>query len=96
MTALAATSAGDLVVAGDGELALVPVAASRAVADPATVAEFLASTTEIPDDGLPEDHAVRTDGVGTWRPDELATITKTAPSDPRWLQFRAEDNARRY
>ncbi|WP_406638621.1 hypothetical protein [Amycolatopsis sp. WGS_07] len=69
VTALAATSAGDLVVAGDGELALVPVPAPRTVADPATVAEFLASTTEIPDDGLPEDHIVYTDGVRTWHPE---------------------------
>ncbi|WP_337824037.1 hypothetical protein [Amycolatopsis sp. A1MSW2902] len=95
VTALVATSNGDLVVAGDGELALVPVPSPRTVADPATVAEFLASTKEIPDDGLTEDHVVHTDGVGTWRPEELATITKTAPGDPHWLRLLAEGNARR-
>ncbi|ATY14854.1 WD40 repeat domain-containing protein [Amycolatopsis sp. AA4] len=96
VTSLAATSSGDLVVAGDAELALVPVTASHTVADPVTVAEFLARTKEIPDEGLTEDHVVHTDGIGTWRPEDLATITKTARSDPKWLQFLAEDNARRY
>ncbi|WP_370934029.1 hypothetical protein [Amycolatopsis sp. cg13] len=86
----------DLVVAGDDELALVPVPGPRTVADPATVTEFLSSTKEIPDEGLTEEHVVHTDGIRTWRPEELATITKTAPSDPKWLQFLAEDNARRY
>ncbi|MET9262986.1 hypothetical protein [Amycolatopsis sp. NPDC004079] len=85
---------GDLVVAGDCELALVPVPSPRTVADPATVAEFLAGTMEIPDEGLLDDHVVHTDGVGTWRPEELATITKAAPGDPQWLRFLAEDNAR--
>ncbi|WP_409462480.1 hypothetical protein [Amycolatopsis sp. GA6-003] len=95
VTALAATSNGDLVVAGDGELALVPIPGPRTVADPATVAEFLVGTKEIPDDVLPEDHAVLTDGTGTWRQEDLATITKTAPGDPHWLRIRAQVNARR-
>ncbi|SFQ21798.1 PD40 domain-containing protein [Amycolatopsis rubida] len=95
VTALAATSSGDLVVAGDGELALVPVPGPRTVADPATVAEFLASTAEIPGDGLPEDHVVHTDGISTWGQEDLATITEAAPGDPHWLQTRAWLNARR-
>lgn len=96
VTSLASTSSGDLVVAGDCELALVPVPSPRTVADPATVAEFLASTKEIPDEGLTEDHVVHTDGVGTWRPEELATITKTSPGDPHWLRSRAWTNVHRY
>ncbi|MBB1152556.1 hypothetical protein [Amycolatopsis dendrobii] len=82
-------------VAEDDELALVPVPGSRTAADPATVAEFLSSTTEIPDDGLLDDHVVHTNSIRTWRPEDLATITKTSPGDPMWLQFLAEDNARR-
>lgn len=93
VSALSATSTGDLLVASRGELALVPV--PTAVADPATVAGFLASTTEIPDDADLHDHLVRTDGVRTWRPGDLDEETEATPDDPTWLQLQAALNARR-
>ncbi|WP_409184954.1 hypothetical protein F9C11_12115 [Amycolatopsis sp. VS8301801F10] len=93
ISALATTSTGDLLVATGGELALAPV--PTAAADPAIVADFLASTTEIPDDAEPRDHLVQTDGVRTWRSGDLDEVTEATPSDPTWLQLQAVLNARR-
>ncbi|WP_051790974.1 hypothetical protein [Amycolatopsis jejuensis] len=88
ITALATTSAGALIVASGSELALIPMAATAP--DPATVADFLARTTEVPD----ETHLVLTDGVRTWDPDDLAATTEASPHDPTWLQLQAAINAR--
>lgn len=93
VTAVAAASTGELVVAASSELALVPMPV--AVANPGTVADFLSSTTEIPDDAEPADHFVRTDGVRTWRSGDLSGVTEASPSDPTWLQLQAALNARR-
>lgn len=104
VTALAATAAGDLVVAGgQGELALlsVPVGAAPTRTPDgdtmrAAVAAFLDGTSEVPDDdddhrGLWK-HLVMTDGTRTWGPGDLADVTTATTADPTWLQLQAAIN----
>jgi WD40 repeat protein len=98
VTALAATASGDLIVAtGGGDLALVSVTAGHLTA-PAPdalrgqVAAFLASTSVVPDDRALSAHLVVTDGVRTWEPDDLATITTATEADPGWLWMTVFSN----
>jgi hypothetical protein len=97
-TGLATTPSGDLIVAtGGGDLALVSVTAGHPAA-PAPdapqgqVAAFLASTSVVPDDRDLDAHLVVTDGVRTWEPDDLATVTTATAADPAWLRMRAFRN----
>ncbi|EYT81959.1 hypothetical protein CF54_16190 [Streptomyces sp. Tu 6176] len=100
VTALAATAAGALLVAGGGgELALLTVLdgsapAPGAVGDHAVAAAtaFLEAADEIPDDGDLETHLVMTDGTRVWEPGDLTTVTTAAPADPTWLRLRAAVN----
>ncbi|WP_203783471.1 TolB-like translocation protein [Asanoa ferruginea] len=90
VTALAATAAGDLVVAtAAGELALVATP-DRPAADAASrdlVTAFVDSTEEVGDG----EHVV-TDGDRTWTPEDLATVTTAEDDDPMWLRHRAAIN----
>jgi hypothetical protein len=98
VTGLAATASGGLIVAtGGGDLALVSVTAGHptppapdALRDPAVA--FLASTSVVPDDRDLYAHLIVTDGVRTWEPDDLATITTTTEADPAWLHMTAFGN----
>ncbi|MFR9776087.1 hypothetical protein ACL02O_08500 [Micromonospora sp. MS34] len=100
VTALAATATGAIVVAdGDGNLCVVSVPAVPAgdrgaerAASQALVAAFVDETSEVPDDAAWEEQAVRTDGVRTWQPDDLATVTDATEGDPTWLQIHAAVN----
>ncbi|MDQ3789400.1 MAG: hypothetical protein M3422_19430 [Actinomycetota bacterium] len=100
VTALCATRAGELVVAtGAGDLVLLSVlpapGAAQAIDDEApraAVAAFLASTSEVPDDGDLWDHLVTTDGTRAWTPDDLATVTTATTTDPSWLRLQAAVN----
>ena len=100
VTALCATASGDLVAAtGDGELALVSVrpdqGGARAAEEGAARAlagAFLARTSEVPAEGDLNTHLTVTDGVQTWAPDDLATVTSATRTDPGWLQLRAAIN----
>lgn len=101
VTALAATASGDLIIAtGGGDLALVSVTVGH-LAAPAPgalegqVAAFLASTCVVPDDRDLCAHLVVTDGVRTWEPEDLATITTAAEADPAWLRNTAAGNRAR-
>jgi hypothetical protein len=104
VTALGALATGELVVAGgEGELLLSKLDGSGRPEAPrddamrATVTAFLDSTSEVLDDGDPEDLApehVVTDGARTWKPADLATVTTAAAADPTWLQLQAAINAR--
>jgi hypothetical protein len=97
VTALAATAAGDLVVAcGDGDLLLLSVRAGGAQAGPpdedaarAAVMAFVQSTSEVPEGADVEDHLVVTDGTRAWTPDDLDEVTGADEADPSWLRFRA-------
>ncbi len=103
VTGLGATATGELVVAsGGGDLVLLSVLAGSTkvhAADSDTlramVTAFLDATCEVPDDGDLETHLVVTDGTRTWEPDDLATVTTAAATDPTWLQLQAAlNNAR--
>jgi hypothetical protein len=100
VTALCATTAGDLVAAtGEGDLVLISVLADSAkvhAADTRTsqalVTAFLDATSEVPDDGDLNKCLVVTDGVRTWEPDTLKTVTTSTATDPTWLRIRAAVN----
>ncbi len=100
VSALAATATGGLVVAGaGGDLVLLSVDPGRSGAgrpdrdaSGALVSAFLDSTSDIPDDGDPEDHLVLTDGVRGWASDDLATVTSATAADPTWLRIQAAMN----
>jgi hypothetical protein len=100
VTALCATAAGDLIAAtGDGDLALITLAADSAAASAAAggeaqarVAAFLDGSSEAPGDGSLKAHLVLTNGARTWEPDDLETVTAAAKTDPTWLRIRAAVN----
>ena len=100
VTALDATTAGELVAAtGGSQLALMSVPTSSTgapVVDTdtarATVTAFLDATSEVPDDGDLETHLVISDGTRTWEPDDLAAVITATAADPTWLQIRAAIN----
>lgn len=101
VTGLAATADGDLIAAtGGSELAFVSVTAGHP-APPAPdvprsrTAEFLASTSVVPDLHAPWLHFVVTDGVRTWTPEDLETVTVATDADPAWLQMVAGRNKAR-
>lgn len=92
VTALTATAAGEVVVAGrDGTLLVLSGGrAGPAQASTAAVTEFLAGTSEAPTTDL--DQLDLTDGNQTWQPGELRTVTDTSDSDPSWLKIQAAMN----
>jgi hypothetical protein len=100
VTALGTTAHGALILAtGDADIALVSVTHDHAathVLDAAAlrgqVAAFLASTSVVPDDRELWKHLVMSDGVRTWSPDDLATVTTATEADPAWLWTRASAN----
>ncbi|MFF9485072.1 hypothetical protein [Streptomyces sp. NPDC014676] len=104
LSALAATAAGELLVAGgEGELVLLSVPTGSAPAGTtsgdvarAAAVEFSESTTEIPDDDAElETHLIVTDGTRTWEADDLATVTAADTTDPTWLRLQAALNKAR-
>ena len=96
VTALCASTAGDLVVAADpGELVLMGVRADAAEHRPPQapaphelVAAFLGSASEIPDGSDLDERLVMTNGTRTWEPGDLETVNSAAGTDPSWLQLR--------
>jgi hypothetical protein len=101
LTGLAVTAGCDLILATrGGDLALVSVPAGHQAA-PAPdalqgqVAAFLASTSVVPDDRDLCAHLVVTDGVRTWEPEDLATVTTATEADPEWLRMTAFGNKAR-
>jgi hypothetical protein len=59
------------------------------------VEEFLSATTELPDNADLDTSLVRTDGLRTWNPDDLETVTTADDADPTWLRLQAAINAYR-
>ncbi|MFF4342055.1 hypothetical protein ACFY00_19230 [Kitasatospora sp. NPDC001540] len=98
VTALAATAAGELLVAReDGSLTLLTVSTGGEAPTPATTAgedaaAFLAATGDVPADGDLDGHLDFTDGDHDWDREKLAEVTDASPDDPTWLQLRAHLN----
>ncbi|WP_433077780.1 hypothetical protein ACQP1P_35465 [Dactylosporangium sp. CA-052675] len=92
VTALAAAVTGELIVAGrDGTLLVLSVGRAGPVeASAAAVTEFLAGTSEAR--VVDMDQLDLTDGIQTWQPGDLETVTETAESAPSWLQIQAAMN----
>jgi hypothetical protein len=101
VASLAVLATGELVVASRaGDLVLVSgLADSADTGNSGTarrlVAEFVASTSELPEDADLDRDLVRTDGTRTWDPEALSTVTAAEPTDPSWLQIQAIMNAAR-
>jgi hypothetical protein len=101
--ALAATAAGELLVAGGGgDLVLLSVITDSTQthtpvreSSRAAARAFLEASSEVPDDGDLEMHLVLTDGTRTWEADDLATVTTAGATDPTWLQLQAAINKAR-
>lgn len=100
VSALAILSTGQLVAADrSGQLAVmsppgdVPPDSGRTAR--ARVEEFIAGTTELPDDADLETSIVLTDGQRTWDASDLDQVTTTDDDDPTWLRLRAAINAYR-
>jgi hypothetical protein len=104
VSGLAVTPTGQLVV-GDraGQVAVmdVPGDAGRdtgpaaAAAARARVEQFLAATTELPDDADLDESLVLHDGRRSWSPDDLDTVTTAGDTDPTWLRLQAAINTHR-
>ncbi|MFJ1754541.1 hypothetical protein [Kitasatospora sp. NPDC088134] len=96
LTALAATAAGELLVAHDnGDLVLLSVSPPPAAVEPVDLTAFLADAEDLtPEDDRNAD-LILTDGSDTWDPDDLARVTETSPDDPTWLQLQAHLNRAR-
>jgi len=100
VSALAVISTGRLVVA-DRSAQLMVMDAPKASRPPEArtarerVEEFLAATTELPDDANLDTSLVRTDGLRTWDSDDLENVTTADDSDPTWLRLQAAINAYR-
>ncbi|WP_051731556.1 hypothetical protein [Kitasatospora phosalacinea] len=98
VTALAATAAGELLVAReDGGLTLLTVPTQSGPPAPAATADedaaaFLAGTGDVPADGDLEDHLDFSDGEHDWDRERLAEVTDASPDDPTWLQLQAHVN----
>ncbi|WP_456244866.1 hypothetical protein [Longispora urticae] len=94
VTSLATTATGDLLVATAGAgLVLVSAPAGpppRASTGP--VVEFLAGSSDAPDDGDLHEHVVLTDGERNWGPSDRDELTAAEDSDPMWLRHRAAVN----
>ncbi|MFB7290428.1 hypothetical protein [Actinacidiphila glaucinigra] len=106
VSALAATSTGELVLASGGELVLVSVRSDPGETDSigdsdastaaaSAVSEFLDTTSDVPDDGGLEEHLVLTDGERTWNSDNLATVYSATAEEPSWLRLQAAINTAR-
>ena len=104
ISALAVMSTGQLVVAdrsGRVEVMDAPGDAARrtrlggAGAARTRVEEFLAGTTELPDDADLDEALVRHDGQRIWNADDLETVTTAEDADPTWLRLRAAINTHR-
>ncbi len=102
VTALTSTTAGELLVGtAAGELALLSVPGRTADPDiaKAAVAEFLHSTSEVPEDACEgrdlEEHLVVTDGFRTWSAADLDAADAATDADPSWLQIQAAVNSLR-
>ncbi|MFE2545157.1 hypothetical protein [Actinacidiphila glaucinigra] len=106
VSALAATSTGELVLASGGELVLVAVRSDPGETDSigdsdastaaaSAVSEFLDTTSDVPDDGGLEEHLVLTDGERTWNSGDLATVYSETAEEPSWLRLQAAINTAR-
>jgi hypothetical protein len=104
VSALAVMSKGRLVVADrSGQLAVIDapghagrdVRAAAAAVARARVEEFLAATTELPDDADLDTLLVRHDGQRTWNSDDLDTVTTADDADATWLRLQAALNTHR-
>ena len=100
---LAVLATGQLIVAArTGDLVLLSKLGDSTLthavdSEPARhlVAEFVASTSELPDDANLDSDLVLTDGTRNWDPEDLTTVTTANPSDPTWLQLQAFMNVYR-
>ncbi|MFD9392975.1 hypothetical protein ACFWBB_20370 [Streptomyces sp. NPDC060000] len=100
VSALGATTAGELVIAGGGgDLVLMSVRGDSAKTHSkdgdtsrSAVTAFLDATSEVPDDGDLEAHLVVTDGTRTWEADDLTAVTTATVTDPTWLRLQATIN----
>ncbi|WP_203755554.1 PD40 domain-containing protein [Actinoplanes cyaneus] len=93
VTALARMASGQLVVADrDGGLVLLSVPGAPVTPDADGVAGFLAGTEPIDATGYLWDELERTDGVRTWRDDDLARVVEANDDDPTWLRLQAAIN----
>jgi hypothetical protein len=104
VSALAVMSTGHLVVAdrsGQLEVMDVPGTAGRHTRPTSTavagtrVEEFLAATTELPDDADLDESLVRHDGQRIWNSDDLQTVTTAEDADPTWPRLQAAINTHR-
>ncbi|GAA2376699.1 hypothetical protein [Dactylosporangium salmoneum] len=98
ISALAVMPTGQLVVADrSGQIAVMsaPGDTDREVGAAAArtrVEEFLAATTELPDDADLETALIRHDGQRVWSADDLDTVTAAEDTDPTWLRLQAAIN----
>jgi hypothetical protein len=104
VSALAVMSTGQLVVADrTGQVAVMdaPGDEGRRIRPPdvaiarARVEEFLATTTELPDDTDLDASLVRHDGQRTWGSNDLDTVTTAEDTDPTWLRLQSAINSHR-
>ena len=103
VSSLAVLASGDLVVANrSGDLVLLTRLGESPLTQEAPsntprhlVEEFVATTSELPEDGDLESDLVVTDGVRTWEPGARMAMTTSVPNDPAWLQLQAIMNAAR-
>ncbi|GAA3298853.1 hypothetical protein GCM10020218_087350 [Dactylosporangium vinaceum] len=94
VTALAALATGGLVVAGaGGELRLFGEAAGETRPDAEAATTLLGGTAPMPDDA--DEPEYLTDGVRSWGPGDLETVTEAEPTDPSWLRIAARMNGLR-
>lgn len=93
VTALARTASGQVVVADrDGGLVLLSVPSAPVIPDADGVAAFLADTEPIDATGPLWDKLELTDGVRTWREDDLDRVVEADDADPTWLRLQAAIN----
>ncbi|MBU2669864.1 hypothetical protein KOI35_40775 [Actinoplanes bogorensis] len=93
VTALARTASGQLVVADrDGCVALLSVPGVPVAPDSDGVAAFITGTEPIDATGYLWDELELTDGVRTWRDDDLDRVVEADDDDPTWLRLQAAIN----
>jgi hypothetical protein len=104
ISALAVLSTDQLVVAdrtgqitvmdapGDAGRGIPP---SGAAVARVRVEQFLATTTELPEDADLVTSLIRHDGQRTWAADDLETVTTAEDTDPTWLRLQSAINSHR-
>ncbi len=77
----------------DAGLVILSVPGDHPAPDPDGLIAFLDSTQPIDADGELWDRLELTDGVRTWREDDLNAVVTADDSDPTWLRLQAAINA---